>query len=483
MNLGDILERVEDELQYQPDLLEHRRDFRRVINEVYQALGRERLWPWLWRSEPMWVLPDITLVNEDVTAEPGLSLVSGQFRRFQIDKQELVALLGLGNGELTIYLQRLLLNAELDLADPTGRGGINANFELAPFVIEDVDAVLPDDASDPTITVDPRCRVTGLGVYGSFVIRPRRVRLPLALDSLDAILDDQGLPLPALSPRVARNHLDVPYPEGNTGAASYVLEDGGFASNQGLGNPFERQLENQPFRDTFSVVAVAGTIPSGTIVRVILSWSYAGRYGPPSRPVEFTVTDLGGVRVDSIPLLPETSGENEYGRSVAVFMAEGEGAFFLRGLHNDEAVDSFDITTPNSDLSTVTNTLRFDRWDEVYPGTYKYVRFEPHPDEVKRFTCHYWARPRKLIEDTDEPEFEEAYHDLIVWLVCETLNMGRFGDKNALQRFTVLAARRRAALDSRYFPQQKHAGTVRGMIGTPRRTRAPFPPVDWNGDS
>ncbi len=490
MNLGQMLRRVETELQYEPDLLAHRQDFREVINEVYQALARERSWPWLWRQEPLWVLPDIEFPFADtevggITVTP-VDLVTGQPRRFEIDKQYVCSVLGIDTGAWTIELQSRLLAAEFDLIEPLKRSEGDGTWERAPFVVEAIGAVAPDSSNDGTVTLDPRCDIDSLnGSEGEgVVIRPRRIRLPAGLDELDALLDANGVPLAFASPRTARNLLD---PNRPAGSPMVALEDGGMIAGEGV-NQFEtefaREIENWPVRERFTLTdgdPSSGDLTPGVTVRVFLSWSYAGRLGPPSEIVELVVPDSGVVKVTGIPVLPETTGVVEYGRHISVWMAEGEGAFFYQGLHTTPATATFEIDTPNSAATTVYRWTRRPRWDEQYTGsTYKYVRLYPHPSALTQLTCQFWARARQLIEDTDSPEFHEAYHDLIVWLACKQLAT-RYGSDGDVQRFMAHIKERRSALDARYFYPKKYNGTQRGMIGGARRTR-PDDPVDWHGD-
>lgn len=487
MNLGQILKRVERELQYEPDLLAHREDFREVINEVYQVLARERSWPWLWRREPLWVLPDIELPFSEGVGGVGVDLVSGQPRRFEVDKQALCAVLGIDGGAWTAELQSKLLGAEFDLQDSTLRSEGDGTWERAPFVIEGSTVVPPDSPSDMTVTLDPRCQIDSLnGSEGEgVVIRPRRIRLPVALDELDSVLDDQGIPLGMASPRTERRLLD---PNRQPGQPVAVLEDGGHIAGEGVNGfetEFAREIENWPVRESFGLEDPdpmdSGTIPSGTRVRVFLSWQYAGRLGPPSAIEEFEVGDIGSVLVTGIPVLPQTTGQIEYGRRITVWMAEEEGAFFYRGQHTDPTDDTFLIDTTNQEQNTAYRWTRLPRWDEQYPGgTYKYIRLYPHPDQLKQLTVQFWARARQLVEDTDSPEFHEGYHDLIVWLACQQLAT-RYGGDQDVARFKVHARERRAALDARYFYPKKYDGTQRGMIGGGSRSREETP-VDWNGD-
>lgn len=493
MNLAQLLTDVETELQYAPDLAKHRADFRNVINRVYQDLGRERDWPWLYRRAPLWVLPTF----EVATGGGGVTLtIGGGPRSFSLPRNLFRSALGFtSNQQLTAHLQSLLAGGQVDIASGDRTVG-DGNWEKAPFVIERVQFVSPDSgATTIGFDLDPRCSISSfLGTEGNLEFSFPRHRLPNDLDELIAIRDDQGNEMRALLPQQEREYLvrDV---EGQSPA--YVLEDGGFVPNEGfiLGQsgshggavfehtPFNNQTENWPVRETFTVGAsvAVGTMAVGTKVRLMLSWYYSGRFGPPSEVVEFTVTDQRGVRITGIPLLPQTTATHEYGRRVAVFMAEGEGAYFFRGLHTSATANTFEITEPNTSATAADVGLRLPRWDELYPGRYQYVRLYPAPNRLVRLELEYHARPRTLVEPTDAPEFHEPYHPLLVWLAVQWL-AARFADEPTLKRATFEVQRIRGALDAKY-PRPRHTGRQKGMIGRPRANRAwqPFG-VNWNGD-
>lgn len=497
MNLGQIRADVETELQYAPELLAWRKDVRNVVNRVYKSLARERKWPWLFRQKPLYGFPDL-LVPEGAT---GIAFSAGAGpRHFTILRSKLRDLLGFNATSaqlLTEELQQHLTGAELDVASGNRYLG-QGNWEKAPFVIER--NLIVDPASGTAqleFWLDPRANITATdGTIGTFSLRFPRIRLPADCDQLLALSDDQGNPLTALTPDQARAYLrsttiTAQYP-------SFLLEDGGFQPsgpdhlvpvNNFGGVRFDAHQalfarENWSFRNPFAVVAsvAVGTMAIGTTTRVFLSWYYGGRFGPPSATVEFVTTAQRGIRLTGLPLLPNTTGSTEYGRQIAVFMAEDEGAFFLRGIIDDPTTTTFELLTSNTDVATMGEGLRFARWDEVYPnGPYQYIRLMPRPSKLTRFSLDYYGRPRELIEDTDAPEFEEAYHPLLVWLAAIEI-CTRFGQGKVLPMWAAEAARLRAGLDTRYFPQKRYEGGQKGMIGQTEIVR-PTQTVDWHGDS
>lgn len=500
MNLGQILARVETETQYAPELEAHRADFRQVINRVYQTLATSRRWPWLRRTAPIWQLPDM-----DIASGVGgvTKTVGSGGRTLDVVRSALRTSLGFtSNQQFTVFLQLQMVGGTLDIANGDRTVG-NGTWERAPFYIENL-TPLQVDAGGTAITfyLDPRCDITTfVGDEGNLRFSFPRIQLPPDLDSLEAIRDDQGADLRCVTAAEERMFLRTTGPGSNTngGGPAYVLEDQGFVPNQGFylvqattdgGAPYEHSAflnnrENWALRETIACTSpnpTSGSMISGTKVKVFCCWWWGNRFGSPSNVVEYTVDDFLGVKVVGIPSLPQTTGTFEYGRRVAVFMAEGEGAFFFRGFVTSPTATTYNILTPNTSGAGADVGLRFPRYDEIVPPSYQYVRMWPRPADVTRFEIDYWARPRVLAEDLDRPEFHEPLHELLVWLACVDL-AGRFGPEAALKRFQFLRDNCQQQLETRYFPQERHAGgRQKGMIGKPSSTK-PWQTIDWHGDS
>ena len=496
MNLGQIVTAVENELQYSVETVAHRTDYRARVNDVYQTLCRKRRWPWLYRRSPLWVLPDFTMPHGSVTMP---FPVEGP-RAFKINRQSLFAALGLPQQSVTEFLQLQIPNGQLDIIDRTKGDG---NWERGPFVIESCVALSPDASiiGFPTLrfVLDPRASITSIDdTEGDWRFSFPRVQLPPECDALDCIRNEQGVPLRSVTPQEERFFLQSQTVPGGT--AYYVLEDYGFEPNQNYylqtvnahggasfeSSPFLAQTENWPVEHAIQAITLnptTGNILAGTKMRIFASWHYANRFGPPSNIVEFTVDDFLGVKVTNLPSLAQTTGTFEYGRRVAIFAAQNEGAFYFRGFLGSATATTYNITEPFYSNTAVDAGLRLPRWDDLYPGTYQYVRLSPRPSAVTRHTCEYWKRPRQLVQDTDTPEFREEFHRLIVWMTVEELVGGRYGGDPAFQRMQALRSQVERDMITRYFPKEQHRDRQKGMIGTRVLGTQALRGVDWNGDS
>lgn len=483
MSLGEIVTAVGQQLEYEPDLLVHRTDIRHRVNRVYQRFARSQPWPWLQRRANLWTFPDFETDGFDIP--PGGTGV----RTLAIDEADLTGTMypaeDLGAFD---YVQSQLEGAEIELADPSLRDQGNGNWELAPFVIE---RVVPEVSGAVLVYLDPRANIdTFPGTEGSIAVRFPRYRLPVDLDRLIAIRDPDGDPLTALPPALERrlvNNLVVPSVPG------FLLEDRGHEPRFGplvrpgvsIGvtpvNPDQNldifQRENQPIRQTIAAAAAAGgSLTADTTYQVFASWWYSGRFGPPSNTVEVTTTSVNkSINVSNLPVMPSL----DYGRVVALFIREGEGAFYLA----DFQLICTTATKSITQMPTGQEAVRPVRWGEVYPGNYQYVRLFPRPTVMSKYVVEYIAKPRQLIEDTDQPEFDQAYHELLVYMTAADFASKVGGDmqRNMLSEVNRLSKQ----LNAGTVPQMRYAGHQKGMIGSASGTLQPFigPDIDWNPDN
>lgn len=457
-NLDDIRVALGKELRYAPDLEVQRIDDREVINRAYEKLARMRPWPWLLRRAPIYLFPDLTIANDEVIASAGYGPRTLQLSGTTLAGLGMFDVADAGSSEL---LHPYLCGAEFDLADRDLRGEGGSNWPEAPFVIEHVSV----SSAPLRFQLDPRASLSLDPADGDYVIRFPRVRLPADVDQVVALRDADGVKLtPVPSGSETRWHRGQP-----AGRPVWLLEDPGHAPRfpptvyPGLSasgasvnagqSPFLYQRENLPVSKTISGAVVAGgDLAANVKVRAFVCWWYADRFGPPSNVVSVTTTDSNKtVRLSALPVLETSGAQIEYGRRLAVFAAEGESAFYLRGfvLTTDA---TFDIDEP---ISTPTAAIRPARYDEVFPGEYQYIRVHPRPTSMQQLELEYKGKPRQLIEATDRPEFERAYYDTILWLACLEAS-AKHADSSFFARCDKLAGESYARLNARYFPGDRY---------------------------
>lgn len=493
-NLGMAVAELETEFQYAPEILAHRADFRNIVRRNHDALSREERWSWLWDSRPVVALPDMTFI----AGSGGITkTIGGGDRSFNIARIPLQAAIGAANPINPAILEAM--NNGLMNITATDKTLGNGNWELGPFSIERMQIQSPDTAwTLNSFDLDPAAVITSfVGDEGGVKLSFPRIQLPVECDQLITVKDQNGVPLTAISPREAREKLWTRTSSGSTPA--FVVEDQGFdlpdprflqTQNATGGvhprtSPFSAQRENWPFNETFTLSdsAGTGTFVIGTQVRVFCSWFYGNRFGPPSAVQTFTIADHQGIKLNGLPVLPQTTATFEYGRRIAVFVSQDEGAFYFRGFQTSPTATTLEILLGNRDPASTGVGLRHARWDELF-GTYKYIRLYPTVSSMLRLNIEYWRRPRQLVEDTDAPEFDDAFHDLIVWRSCLDLaSRPNMGTAEMVQRFQANYDRQFSAYCTRYLPSERYSGSQKGMIGQQRRLAPLFRSVDWHGDT
>lgn len=73
--------------------------------------------------------------------------------------------------------------------------------------------------------------------------------------------------------------------------------------------------------------------------------------------------------------------------------------------------------------------------------TYKWIRLNPIPDSVKTYTVRCLMRKPALVNDDDWPDFDEQFHDLLLYEAGKEI-LPHYGKAEQAQLFAVEAARR-----------------------------------------
>lgn len=482
MNLRELRTALENETRHHPDLVSHREDLNACINDAYQAFCGEMPggWPWLRRRAPLLSFPDLVIPNASVGFAAGWGARTLQLPSLRTGVEP--SMFGLADESLAASIFRQLPGADFELVDMTLRGEQSGIFARAPYTIECVVEIVDDTCA---IQLDPRFTAAALGTdVGDYAIRFRRSLLPPDCKSLIAVYDEEGRPLRAVGPTQARRWIENDALD-TAGTTGWFLEDMGsdlrlspspvdiFLSDPAH-SPYTFQRETWPVRETISISENASVgsptvdqIPVGTRIRVFACWFWAGRFGPPSNIAELETTgDINTISVTGFPVLPTTGSEIEWGRRIAIFMAEGEGAFFLRTFVRNPALSTVTIDTRNTAANS-TPSLRFPRYDEIaHEGAPQYIRLHPRPSQVRRLEIEYVANPRKLIEGTDSPEIP-GHHQVLVWLALAQILASPRYNGNASQAL-AMAQKFRSMITGTSSPQDRDKPLVRGQVDQPR---------------
>lgn len=498
MSLGTIVARVENELQYQPDLAAYRRDVRQLVNTRYLLLSKERNWPWLNKRAPLWVFPDLVIQNSQVTL-PGGGVYGS--RTFLMNDTVFEPYYD-GYADWITRFRRLLCGAEFGVTDTDLVLGGASNWEDGPFTIELAESHPSSPPARTLLHLDPRCAISSItGSEGTYTLKFPRYLLPADMDVLRSVVDEQGRELAMLEPGQERRLGLLPTATGQR--PSWALEDFGHATTHpqfiypGLSdvtpsNPDQTedlyQRANPPVRvaPILNFTGTSGLWKTSTTVRVAFAWFYANRLGPLGPYTEATSdTDTRSLAVsnyNAVGLLPvqATATAGAYGRRLAIFVSEdltavtnggqGPSAYYFRGFVNPgDGTTSFTIASPRDSGTATTGTIRANgtldlpRHDRMYPGTYQYLRLYPRPEVPAKYELDYRSRAMEMVEDSDAPEFPSVFEEVLVYATC--LEMAkRYARSADVSVWEKSHAEWNAKLVQHYLPQLRYE-LQKGAVG------------------
>jgi hypothetical protein len=466
VNVVELTQRIEDYTRHAPNVNAHTRSVRRSLSESYRDICETFTWPFLVRKAPLWMLPDLELANAAVTRLTA--------RSFSITNAALVSagLYATEDAVVSGEFKRLLPGALFDLTDTTLRADGNGNWPYAPFEVE----FAADDGTSTVIFLDPRCDITTLtGDEGTYTIKFPRYQLPVDAANVIRLRNDDGHEVIPLRPdEVARlddrtgqrpSHwyrdegLDLRFPP-------WALSSGGLtpATPQGRTSAIYGLRNDAAWKDTpfTATSAGAGSMATGQY-EVFVAWWYAGRLSPPSPKVTVSVTG-SSISLTSLPALADAT----YGRRLTVWVGQkGEnGPYYLASILAASNTTTASITAFPPQGATV--PFREVRWDEVYRGgTYHYIRPWPRPVDAERFELEYVARYRPLVADTDAPEFDEAFHDVLVYDTVFRLASQPGGDEKPARSVRFIRDERMRSLRRRYGVTDAHRLVRAPIDGAP----------------
>jgi hypothetical protein len=462
-NVVELCDDLDNALQYAPDLLTYERNKRRVLSDVYTELASSQPWPWLYKTDPLYALPDVALTNAQI------ALVGP--RTFDINAAVLEdTFYSSDDTDAYDVFQDLLCGAELGLEDRTLREGGVGNWAFAPFVIENVDT---SSASNVRIYLDPRCNITSLhSSLGDYVIRFPRARLPARCDRVIGITDDEDRPLTNMSDSLFRQYIADPDLTGSipthwlpdTGVHSglpWLMGHTGVPGAVTGANESVRDTKNQPIYESPPFVAAAANTGANALLaettyRLAICWVYAGRYGPFSEVVEVTTTSTNkAINLTALPTQNNgaagTDLVGDSGRRISIWIAEGDHGPWFEASLQQTAIDTTATIATRPTIATLPQALR--RREEIYPGgPYQYIRLWPRTDATRKMKLTYLAKPTRLVSNVDEPELPEQFHKLLVSMtVVEMIRRFNAGS-SILSMHEAMVAKGMRNLNNRYLP-------------------------------
>lgn len=502
MGLGSIVARVENELQYAPQVATYKSDIREVTKARYMLLCKEKDWPWLHRRTPLYVFPDLTIENSAVSMPGAPNYGSRTF----LMNDTVFSTYYSTVGDWITRIRPHLAGAEFGVVNASLSFGGAANWEDGPFVIELAESYPTSPPARTLLHLDPRCTIPAIaGTEGSYQIRFMRYLLPPDVDRILQIVDEQGTPLGNLEPGWERRAGLLQTAAGQR--PGWVLEDFGHTPTHprlvypGLSNviPSNPDQTDDVYQRTSLPVRVppslnfqgsSGAWLAGTTVRVFFAWFYSNRWGPAGPISEATCSsstnqlDVSGYMQQGLLPSQATAALGAYGRRLGIFVSEdltnvsgrgqGPSAFYLRASVNPGDSSGTPITTivepRDSSASSTSGALRpngaldLPRFDRLYPGLPQYVRLYPRPSAVARYEIDYIGRPFDLLEDMDGPEFHGPFEEVLVYATCIELAK-RYARSADLTVWERNYAEWFGKLVSHYIPDPRYS-MIKGALGS-----------------
>lgn len=166
-----------------------------------------------------------------------------------------------------------------------------------------------------------------------------------------------------------------------------------------------------------------GTLPPSSMWEICYTFTYQGRETPPSTPVRVQLSAAASHRIQIANMMrTEVSGvdcavyKNVYVRqlmSSTTTFVYGRWLLLAADLASATTTQTFSAT---SQLSTAESSIL------RYQNGRKWMRPKWIPGQDQTLRLRYLRLPKRLVADSDVPQWPEAYHDLLVY--AATIDLG-----------------------------------------------------------
>ena len=181
--------------------------------------------------------------------------------------------------------------------------------------------------------------------------------------------------------------------------------------------PVDDFYSKPPITANFSIGFTTGNVPYGNrTIEYGLCYEFGGKLSPMSKTTEL-VLDNNSYGYIQPELLPYSSGLR---RVVFVRNKSFSNKWYL--VPDDQGLNSFDPSYNAHARFTLpvlfwnnTVDINYERFSEC-EGNYKRIRMYPAQDDDYTIYVRYAYRPKILVDDYDVPEFDAAYHKVLVFM-------------------------------------------------------------------
>ena len=446
MNLEKIRKQIEKDIVHAPDVRAHRDDLRDLINRAMRTLITSQRWNFRRRTIRLNLYADQALVSPS-------SLIDA----LTTQKLEVPRPAAWTDADVKALAGHVLHNGT-DLAD-------HASCPDGEYVIEKAENGAT--ISKMYIYIDPRFTswFGGAQPTGTLTIRFYRYLLPSDAADIFAVYPPDTAPLRGLS--VAR--------QDDVHNLTTVGPPQAFLNNQALismaHSTYERGLANMEWRGQRNrgpqedlTIATSGAVNAGILAgdySFCYCWVHSGRVSPPSPVV--THTTIGGFDLTVTDWRALDSAD--YGRDRYLFRRFEAGPWTLDTILTDPSATTFASTAATKGAIDPTLTATYAELAEH--RNYNYFRTWPRTDADKTYLVDYLVSARELVDPTDEPEFPEEHHPLLVHMVVQGLG-ARYGNKDLASTHRLLGGEVLVMMKRRYLDDSSHLWQ-KGQVGSSRR--------------
>tara|TARA_Y100001973_G_C5208218_1_gene343287 strand:+ start:5649 stop:6959 length:1311 start_codon:yes stop_codon:yes gene_type:complete len=431
MNLGQIIDRCGNILDYSPALTSYRQEVRDIVNMVYLELFGERPFQFAQKTTKITAYPDAKPAGTAITLTGGSNDV-------------------ICAGLFATYMNGMILEVQ-------GSTTANNNGEYIIRHVSTTDRVYVEneDGSTPSFTADA---TTAGNANLTLTVKHRYVDLPQDCIAPLAV----GIRTPGSSASQPMDYLTMYLDEAMNLDLDEVSRPTDFIHMSPV------SVNGPPKAPTVASAGGGSPVPAGTY-DAVYTIMVNGRESSAS-PVSAYVTLGVAAPLQSSDLL--LTGANT-GRVKKVY---------VRGPNSDAFYYVAQVAVGTTDTAGTIALATNPHWltdRNTYPklpendGLYTRLRMYPRQDAEYSLTVRYLFRPEKLLDESDIPVLPAANHIYLVYRTCQEL-FSKHNNMPQSQMYQLKADRELQNLMNRYL-SQKTATYIKGAFRSGSLFQRPMP--------
>ena len=430
MNLGQIIDRCGNILDYSPALTSYRNEVRDIVNMVYLELFGERPFQFAQKTVKVKAYPDAKSGTTPITLTGASNDVNC-------------------TGLFETYMEGMVLEVS----------GSTAEANNKEYIIRYVDStsrayVENEDGSTPSFVFDS----TGANPNLSVTIKHRYIDLPQDCISALAV----GIRTPSSPASQPMDYLTMYLDEAMNLDLDEVSRPTDFIHMSPV------YINGPPKAPTIATGGGGNTVPAGdydSVYTIVVN----GRESSAS-PVSSFIT-LGVPTDIQVQDLIQTGANTGKAKKVYIRGPNSDAFYYVA-----EVAESTVNTGSTIDLSLNPHWLTDKNTYPKLPendGLYTRLRMYPRQDAEYNLTVRYLYRPEKLLDESDVPALPAANHIYLVYRTCQEL-FAKHNNMVQSQMYQTKADRELQNLLNRYL-SQKTATYIKGTFRAGSLFQRPMP--------